>query len=221
MDFTLPYVTFAGDDNVAVVVQQGNDLLRQQINEALWALRADGTLATIVANIAADVPESEATLPDWPDIPPDSESTLVYTDTNQCATVIQIPSGAVTETVLLVYSAANTATAPSGFVFAGQAFNLEAYQDGLLAPGFTFSAPVTVTIHYTETDLAGMDEATLILNYWDDDTNEWRDAATTCTPHSIYDRRPDENWLAVPICHLSMFALFGEHRIYLPLVLRK
>jgi hypothetical protein len=25
-----------------------------------------------------------------------------------------------------------------------------------------------------------------------------------------YDRYPEENWLVVPICHLSRFALFGE-----------
>ena len=35
-----------------------------------------------------------------------------------------------------------------------------------------------------------------------------------------YDRHPDENWLAAPICHLSRFALFGKYTVYLPLVLR-
>jgi hypothetical protein len=217
IDYTFPYVTL-GNDNIAIAVQQGNDVLRRQINEALWQLRTEGTLGTIVAHIAADVPAWQPRLPDWPYIPPDTESTLVYTNTKQCSTVIQLPR--VTETILLAYTAVNTATAPSGFAFASHAFGLEAYQNGVFASGFTFSVPVTVTIHYTETDLVGMDKTTLRLYYWDTNTSKWEDAATTCMPHSAYDRHPNENWLAVAICHLSKFAMFGQHRIYLPLVMR-
>ena len=45
----------------------------------------------------------------------------------------------------------------------------------------------------------------------------WQDAA--CGP---YERNADENWVSVPICHLSRFALFADelHAVYLPLVLR-
>jgi hypothetical protein len=220
IDYTLPYVTFVGNDNIAIAVQQGNDVLRRQSNEALWQLRTDGTLATNVALIAADMPAWQPRLPDWPYIPPDTESILVYTDTNQCLTVIQIPRDAVTETILLAYAAANTATTPSDLAFAGHAFELDAYQNGIFAPGFTFSVPVTITIHYTDTDLAGMDKTTLGLYYWNNNMSKWEDVATTCIPHSAYDRHPNENWLAVAVCHLSKFALFGRYRIYLPLVLR-
>ena len=220
IDFTLPYATFFGNDSTAIGVQQGNNVLRHQINEALWQLRTDGTLGTIVAHIAVDVPEAEPRLPDWPYISPTTETILVYTNTKQCSTVIHIPRGAVTETTLLAYTAVNTATAPSGFVFASRAFELDAYQNGMFSPGFTFNVPVTVTMHYTETDLVGMDETTLRLYYWNNNTSQWEDVATTCVPHSAYDRHPNENWLTITICHLSKFALFGQHRIYLPLVLR-
>jgi hypothetical protein len=82
---------------------------------------------------------------------------------------------------------------------------------------FTFEEPVTITIHYTNADVAGLDENALVLEYWDEGTSSWADAA--CGP---YDRHPDEDWLAVPICHLSRFALFGEEqqKVYLPLVIR-
>jgi ABC-type amino acid transport substrate-binding protein len=219
IDFTLPYVTFMGDDDVAIGLPQGNNALRHQLNEALWQLRTEGTLGTIVANIAADVPEGQPSLPDWPVISPTTESVLVYTDTKQSTTVIRIPRGAVTETTLLAYAAVNTATAPSGFMFAGRAFELDAYQNGMMSPGFTFSVPVTVTMHYSETDLVGMSETTLRLFYRDDNTSRWEDVTTTCVPPSVYDRQPDENSLTIPICHLSKFALFGQHRMYLPLVL--
>ncbi len=75
--------------------------------------------------------------------------------------------------------------------------------------------PATITLHYTETDVIGLDEVSLALERWNAVTSAWEDAA--CGP---YDRHPDENWLAVPVCHLSRFALFGEpeHSVYLPLV---
>lgn len=69
MDFTLPYVScpFFGDlGTIAIAVQQGDDVLRHQMNEALRQLRADGTLETIIAAIAADKPEWEPQLPEWP-----------------------------------------------------------------------------------------------------------------------------------------------------------
>jgi ABC-type amino acid transport substrate-binding protein len=65
IDFTLPYVTVEGDSNLAIAVQQGDDTLRYQVNEALRQLRADGTLQTIIAAIAADKPEWQPRLPDW------------------------------------------------------------------------------------------------------------------------------------------------------------
>jgi hypothetical protein len=153
-------------------------------------------------------------------LPPSIESTLVYTDAQGNPTVIQVPAGAVAEATTLVYTPVETATAPSGFAFASHAFDLEAYRGGSLLLGFIFEKPVTVTIHYSDTDVTGLDEDALVLEYWNEVTSAWEDAA--CGP---YDRHPDDNWLAVPICHLSRFALFGEtlgeeYTVYLPLILR-
>jgi len=65
-----------------------------------------------------------------------------------------------------------------------------------------------------------MDESALKLLYWNAGVGKWEDANTTCAPPSSYDRHPSDNWLAVPICHLSQFALFGQHRLYLPITSR-
>jgi uncharacterized repeat protein (TIGR01451 family) len=136
-------------------------------------------------------------------VPTDAESTLVYTDTQGNPTVIQVPAGAVTEAVTLVYVPQETATPSAGFFFAGHAFDLDAYKGDALVPGFVFSKPVTITINYSDADVTGLDEDTLMLEYWDG--NAWVDAA--CGP---YDRHQADNWLAVPICHLSRFALFSQ-----------
>jgi uncharacterized repeat protein (TIGR01451 family) len=148
--------------------------------------------------------------------------TLIYTDTQGLTTTVEAPPNAVTQTITLTYAPIVSPThATPNLSFAGHAFTLEAYQGGNLQSGFVFSRPVTVTIHYSAADVAEvMDESNLTLDYWD--SSQWVDAATTCTPTSTYDRHPDANWLAVPICHLSEFALLGgqEHRVYLPCVLK-
>jgi hypothetical protein len=138
----------------------------------------------------------------------------VLTATANLTTSFEFPASAVVTPTTLLYTAAITPTSPAGFAFAGHAFNLSAYQNGLLSSGFVFSQAVTVTIYYADTDLVGFNESTLILDYWNGST--WADAAC-----GSYDRHPGENWLSVPICHLSQFALFGApFRIFLPLIRR-
>ena len=147
--------------------------------------------------------------------------TLTYTDTQGNPTSIQVPGGAVTETTTLFYVPADSVTPPPGLTFANHAFRLEAYRAGRYLPDLAFQAPVTVTIHYSDFDVGATDDTTLILEYWDDST--WIDATATCLPPSVLDRHPEEHWLAVPICHLSRFALFGHgrHSVYLPLIVRE
>ena len=75
--------------------------------------------------------------------------------------------------------------------------------------------PLSWVIPDTHTEVAGLDEGSLVLERRDETTDAAQDAA--CGP---YDRHPDEHWLAVPVRHLSRFALFGRYSVFLPLVLR-
>jgi peptide/nickel transport system substrate-binding protein len=219
VDFTLPYVTFGSGgagDSVGIALRQGNSAFRRQMNEALCELRSDGTLAAIIAAIAADEPTWNPRLPDWHYAEPGTKSTLIYTDTGGTSTSIQVPSDAVAETVLLAYTPVDTTAPPSGFAFANRAFDVDVYRDGsYLSSGYALSIPATITIQYIDTDVFGLDEGTLVLVRWNKATSSWEDAAC-----GAYGRHPDENWLAVPVCHLSRFALLGKYTSYLPLVLR-
>jgi hypothetical protein len=147
---------------------------------------------------------------------PDAPSSLTAV-AGGLTTSVTIPIGAVDEPTTLRYTAlaSTTQSSPSGLSFTGHAFSLDAYRDDLLLPDFTFGVPVTIALEYNDGDVAGIDETTLTLKRWTG--SEWEDAA--CGP---YNRNPAENWLAVPVCHLSRFALFGEsgYNIHLPLVLR-
>ena len=125
--------------------------------------------------------------------------------TLNCGATITVPANAVTDSITLICTPIISApvSIPSGWFFAGHAFNLDAYLEGVLQPGFAFTKPITVAIHYSDEDVAGLIEEELVLMYWNGEA--WEDAACG----SGYDRHPDENWMAVPICHLTPFALLG------------
>lgn len=157
-------------------------------------------------------------------ISPDMGGTLTYTGPLGSRVTIAAPPHAVTETMYLAYTGAAPPAAPPSCAFAGVAFGLEAYRNGVHWPGFAFQEPITLTVAYTDAQIGGLDESSLTLDY--ETESGWVDAATTCTPVSVYARNPAENLLTLNICHLSSYALFAcenpmlNYRVYLPLALR-
>jgi hypothetical protein len=148
--------------------------------------------------------------------------TLVFTDAQQMPTNVQIPAGAMTRTTIIVYVPLPSPTHPisPNLRFAGHAFDLQTYTGGDAGPAL--GDRITVIIAYSDNDVAGIDESSLTLTYWDGDT--WQDVVTACTPPSTYVRDIAANRLTVEICHLTQFALCGEavpqRTLYLPLLLR-
>jgi uncharacterized repeat protein (TIGR01451 family) len=142
----------------------------------------------------------------------------VMTDTSSSGvtTTVQIPAGAVVTDTQLIFSPALTATgSPTPtFSFAGHAFSIDAYQDDELVPGMTFDTPITLTIEYDDDAVAGLDESTLVLSYWDG--TKWTEEGIT-----VLNLDTENNRLIVTISHLTEFAMFGtDNKVYLPLVLR-
>ncbi|MCE7984073.1 MAG: hypothetical protein DYG89_23105 [Caldilinea sp. CFX5] len=190
--------TFPAPDRAATVF--GGQLYVGTWNEAnggeLWRYTADSVTLTIANSALAH--------------------TLVYTDAQGDLTQINLPAGAVTGTIELLYTPIVPAAPPSGFAFGNSAFSLTAYRDNLLQSGFTFLQPVLVTIAYRDADVAGMAEDELRLLWYNPQTQSWEEAAC-----GTYDHQPAQNRLTVPICHLSQFGLFGERQaLYLPVVRR-
>ncbi len=151
---------------------------------------------------------------------PSEGGKIAFTAADGATVTIEVPAGAVTEPTQLAYGSVLTVTAPpTGFTFAGRAFKLDAYRGDALCSGLVFRKPITVTIHYTASDVSGLDENTLELRYWDGD--EWAADGITLVERDIADRR-----LVVQIGHLTTFATFAtqqqqetRHRVYLPLIL--
>ena len=129
---------------------------------------------------------------------------------------LTVPPGAVSDTTRFqlgpLFTDTHPVSPPGGLLFANRAFVLNAYRFG--EPVGHFGVPLTITMNYTDTDVAGLKRET--LQVW-----------TRSGPEGPWSR-PDHparvmsGTLAFTTTHLSQFALFGEgnHRIYLPLVAR-
>jgi hypothetical protein len=147
---------------------------------------------------------------------------LVYTDNNSNKYSFTLPAGAVNDTTVLLLRPQTPSSTPPNFGFIGIGFTLDAYVDGSLLDNFAFNQPVSVRIDYTDANIVGIVEETLLLNYFDEATQTWVDAATTCTPTSTYTRNLSENYFIVNICHLTEFATVGKRftKFYVPVVVR-
>ena len=130
-------------------------------------------------------------------------------------TIVDIAAGTVSVPTEFRYTPSpSPASVPGGFAFAGRAFDLDAYRDGEPVLGIELAAPLTITIHYTDADVLGLDEETLELRTWDG--GKWTGDGVT-----IVSRDPAINRVVVTVDHLGSFALFGpgeRQTIYLPLV---
>ncbi len=164
-------------------------------------------------------------------ITPDQPATLTYLD----STTISAPPKAVTDSLILLYTKIDTktvVTTQNDFTFTGRAFALDALRNGVVLPNFRFNEPLEITLAYSDSEVADLDENSLTLYYLDTQQTpaRWVDAATTCTPASTITRQPDKNLMSVKVCHLTDFAMFGQAKtiikptlkaIYLPVVIKK
>ena len=149
---------------------------------------------------------------------------LVYTDTSALTTTVDVPPGAVTQTLMLALQPMAAPTEPplAGLRSGNETFDLTAYLENVELPGFAFVKPLTITLRYTDADVFGIVESELVLYYWDGST--WQDAADTCSPSSTYVRDMVANVLQVAVCHLTEWNIQGPEmyiwQVYLPLAVR-
>jgi hypothetical protein len=119
-----------------------------------------------------------------------------------------IPSGAlITDTTFTFIPQSVPHYTSERLVIANNSFELSA-EDSIGNPITTFNQSITITLTYTNTDTIGFPENALGLYYWNGLNSTWTDAVTTC-PGGAYTRNLDGDILALPLCHLTEFGLFG------------
>jgi hypothetical protein len=130
----------------------------------------------------------------------------------------QVPAGVLSGTNSLVYAPGVTLThpMPTDVMFAGQTFDLNLYNSGVLVPGIKFNPAMTVTVGYTDSNVVGLNEGALTLRYWNGQA--WASDGITVVSRDVANNR-----IVFAISHLSEFAFFAPAKssgLYLPLILR-
>jgi len=127
---------------------------------------------------------------------------------------LTVPPGAVSDTTRFEchLMTGTMITPPGGLQFANRAFEMKAMRFG--EPVNRFNTPLTLTVHYSDTDIIGLKQETLRLWTRSGPGEAW---AMLGEPVHVA-----SGTLSFTTTHFSQFALFAEpaHRVYLPLMLR-
>ncbi|MBN1888516.1 MAG: cadherin-like domain-containing protein [Thermoflexales bacterium] len=138
-------------------------------------------------------------------VSPSQPASLVVTDTQGRLLSVELPAGAVTQTMGLLYNPIVAPESPfSTLGLAGIAFSLEAYRDGQPIAGLSFQLPITLTLVYTDSDVSGIDESSLAVYYYDWGSSRWLDDGI-----AVVGRDAANNRLVATVAHLSDMALLG------------
>lgn len=216
--FTFSNVVLSDPAGEAIPVNLGNCAIEVTSQEPLPSDTPTPTPSepptTIPSGTPTSTPTETPTPTPTPTLPssdasvivePDTGATLVYTDTSGLQTTIEVPSGAVTDTITLLYrEGSGPATAPLGLQFAGIHFMLDAYRNNVKIPGYVFKTPIQVTLEYTGADVAGLDETDIALYFFDSSEAAWSTDGIT-----VIERDRPHNRLIVSLAHLSEFATFA------------
>jgi uncharacterized repeat protein (TIGR01451 family) len=189
-----PTAAFTGTDSFTYGVEDGNGA-------------TDDALVTVVvaAQAVTDAPVQVAPAD------PAVSSTVAFSGTTAGVT-LTLPAGFYTGTVTekdifyLAFTPVVTPThsgPPSGWQFGGVNFTLEAFLNNASLSPTTFAVPVTITLAYSPTQVAGLKESTLTLQYWNG--SAWVSDGITCTaPDTV------NHTVTCQITHLTDFGLLGE-----------
>ncbi|MEM7132835.1 MAG: Ig-like domain-containing protein [Chloroflexota bacterium] len=189
----------------------GRDFFEYRVSDGLLSSR--GTVMVTVQSSAGGgaQPESEVGAVD-----PNEETTLTFeSDEEESATTtIDVPAGAVSQELVLVYeedvNAPEPDGQPEGFSLAGRAFTLDAYIGSQEQTDFTFIQPIELTFTYANEDVAGQDESTLQLFYYDEDRQSWLTDGITLISHDLAN-----NTIVFTVDHLTDFGLLGRETVSL------
>ena len=137
---------------------------------------------------------------------------------DQLRLTFALPAGAVNEPLRVTIKVADSPPATSGFQVLNQIFTINAVTQGGTSVT-QFAQPFTLTIHYTDAAVQGLDENQLTLHYWHEAQQTWIAIPTTVDV--------DNNVLMAMLDHLTTFAVLQEgadnpvlNRLYLPLIQR-
>jgi VCBS repeat-containing protein len=147
-------------------------------------------------------------------IPPDSETSFTP---EGVSFTLSIPSGGVSQPTSVVYTESISGySPPPDQQFFDDPFALTAYVNGEEQSDFTFDTPATITLSYSDSEMYGMLESTMNLQYWNG--SDWSSEGITFVSQDTAN-----NQITFTLAHLTDFAYMAEeaYMIHLPIVVAK
>ncbi len=171
---------------------------------------------TPTATVSATPTPSVTPTPDSINVLPGQPASRTFDVGGGRSVRINVPTGAVTEPVTLLFgTSAGTHAAQPGWKLGKLFFSLTAVVNGVSQPHYTFAQPVEFEILYTDADIEGLDESALSLAFWDEDAGMWSTDGITTVAHN-----EAANRLVLSVTHLSAFGLANPGvAIFLPAVI--
>lgn len=223
-----PLVVQAGDESwkLAGVVSFGHGCARPDFygvytrvsTYASWlAQQINGQPTPTVTPTLTPTPTPTPAPPIHTMLLPDQAVTITMTGTNATKTIVEIPAGAVTVPTELIYSENTLPTQPLGTVRVGtRTFRLQVQQDNLAVAALAFQQPLTMTIFYSDAEVAALSEDAVSLFELHPADGSWSITNVTQIDHD-----PAANRLVVTITDVADYALGAPNRLlFLPMVLR-
>lgn len=149
---------------------------------------------------------------------PDLPATLTYTGTEGVVTRLDFPSHT-TDVTRTIYFITETSTYADGMVFSGYAFGLIPFIENTIDEQYEFMQPVSLTIQYPDEIIpSGIPENQLEIYH--PTALGWIPAEDTCDPSVPFYQDLEHNLFFGLICEPAYYAIFGSHRLYLPVAMK-
>jgi hypothetical protein len=155
-------------------------------------------------------------------VTPDQDASLVVggAAANISAT-LQIPAGAVSETIKLVYLELVSPNHPMPDTLQAMGHNVSIYAatGGQVQAGYDFIQPIALTLTYIPDWLADASTDQLSLHYWNEATQTWQTDGLRLVDHDKINHR-----ITFELDHLTEFALTvqsaSNNQVFLPILLK-
>lgn len=138
-------------------------------------------------------------------VQPNQRGQIDYVSSQGLQIKVIIPAAAVDQSTLFVFTELDTPrSSPPDLAFAGYAFALNAYQNGLLIENFVFQNPITIVVTYPAHIVTGVSEEQILLYAFAPSQNRWSTDGITLLVRDAANRQ-----LTVLAAHLTEFGLFA------------
>ncbi len=138
-------------------------------------------------------------------IQPDSASVLSFTSTDGASIRLLFPAGAVEQpTTVLLRPVTVLPSKTAALAYAGHAFSLEAYQNGVRITNFSFQTPLVITVDYQGENLTGLVEDEVMLFAYAVEQTTWSRTGMT-----LIERNIENDQLVVSYVHAARDSAAG------------